>query len=310
MTQREILLYTAVLVVSGAVWGLSQALGKIMVSTGYMHFGLIFWQAAIGAAAMALMALLQRRRLPLHRGAIGTYFVIALLGTVIPSTTFYRSLVHLPAGIMSILISLLPMMAFPIALALGLERFALRRLAGLLAGLAGVMLLVLPEASLPDRAMLAWIPLALVGPLFYAFEGNYVARFGTAGVDPLRVLLGASLVSAVLVLPLALATGQFISPFRSFGAPEWSLVGVSVANVFVYAAYVWLVGQAGAVFSMQVSYLVTGFGILWAMTILGERYSPWIWASLGLVMLGVLLVQPRRNEAVAPAAPIGETGPH
>jgi len=309
MTRRDMALYTAVLVLAGAGWGLSQSLGKIAVSTGHAHYGLIFWQTVIGAATMAVVTIAQGRTLPLNRAALRTYAVIALLGTLVPSVSYFKSLVHLPAGIMSIVISLVPMMAFPIALGLGLERFAFRRLVGLLAGFAGVMLLVLPEASLPDRAMLVWIPLALVGPLFYAFEGNYVAYFGTAGIDPFRVLLGASIAAALMVLPMALATGQFISPFRSYGAPEWSLIGFSVMNVFIYASYVWLVLRAGAVFAMQVSYLVTGFGVLWAMLILSERYSPYIWAALGMVLLGVMLVQPRRNAAVAEAAPIGETGP-
>ena len=103
-------------------------------------------------------------------------------------------------------------------------------------------------------------------------------------------------------------TGQFISPFRAYGLPEYAFIICSAMNVFLYAGYVWLVGRAGAVFAMQVSYLVTGFGMIWGMAILSESYSPYIWAAMALVLLGVLLVQPRRNEAVAPVTPIGETG--
>ena len=47
-----------------------------------------------------------------------------------------------------------------------------------------------------------------------------------------------------------------------------ALVSASVVHVLVYATYVWLVGQAGAVFTAQVSYLVTGFGLLWAWLLL------------------------------------------
>ena len=54
-----------------------------------------------------------------------------------------------------------------------------------------------------------------------------------------------------------------------------------------------MVGRAGPVFTGQVSYLVTGFGVLWAMLLLGERYSLWIWAAMGLMAIGLLLVQPR-----------------
>ncbi|WP_121061976.1 DMT family transporter [Chachezhania antarctica] len=291
--------FLGVLVLLGAGWGATQPLAKISVSTGYGHFGLMFWQAAIGSAFMWILVLLRGRPVPLNARALTFCAFIAMIGTAIPNTTQFMAVKHLPSGIMSILLSLIPMIAFPISLALGLERFALRRFLGLTVGLCGVLILVLPDASLPDPAMLVWIPLAMVAPIFYAFEGNFVSKWGTGGLDPIPLLAGATLITAVLVLPAAIATDQFITPFQPFGAPEWAIVGSAIINVAVYAAYVWLVGQAGAVFAAQVSYLVTGFGVFWAMLVLGERYSPYVWIALVLVLCGIALVQPRKNAALA-----------
>ena len=44
-------------------------------------------------------------------------------------------------------------------------------------------------------------------------------------------------------------------------------------NVLAYSGYVWLVAHAGSVFASQIAYLVTGFGVVWSMLLLGERYS-------------------------------------
>lgn len=291
----------------GAGWGLTQPLTKLAVSTGHGHFGLIFWQLVIGAVLMAVIAMATGRRLPLTRRALRVYAIIAVIGTVMPNTASYQAAVHLPSGVLSILLSLIPMMAFPIALGLGLERFSLRRLAGLVLGLVGVGLLVLPQASLPDAAMVAWVPVAILASLCYAFEGNYVARWGIAGLDPVQVLLGASALGAVMVLPLMLGTGQWISPWRTYGVAEWALVASSSVHVLVYTAFVWLVGRAGSVFAVQVSYLVTGFGVIWAMLLLGERYAPMIWAAMGLMMAGMALVQPRPKAVLAPDMGIGES---
>ncbi|MFU8863537.1 MAG: DMT family transporter [Rhodobacterales bacterium] len=291
----------------GAGWGITQPLTKLAVSTGHGHFGLIFWQLVIGAMLMAVIALATGRRLPLTRAALRVYVVIALIGTVLPNTASYQAAVHLPSGVLSILLSLIPMMAFPIALGLGLERFRLRRLAGLGLGLGGVALLVIPEASLPDPAMVIWVPVAVIASLCYAFEGNYVSRWGTAGLDPVQVLLGASAIGAVITLPLMLASGQWISPRAPYGVAEWALIGSSTVHVLVYTAFVWLVGRAGAVFAVQVSYLVTGFGVIWAMLLLGERYAPLIWVAMALMMAGMALVQPRPKAALAPLPPIGES---
>ena len=288
--------FLLILTALGAGWGATQPLTKIAVSTGYQPWGLIFWQMVIGAGLMAVVSAVRRKPLPLRREALKICLIIALVGTLLPNTASYRAIAHLPSGVISILLSLVPMMAFPVALALRLEKFRPLRLAGLSFGLTGVLLLVVPEASLPDPAMLVWVPVALIAPACYAIEGNYVARWGTEGLDAIQVLYGASLAGAVLVLPLAIGSGQFISPVKPWGAPEWSLVASSVIHVVVYAGYVWLVGKAGPVFAVQVSYLVTGFGVFWAMTMLGENYSQWIWAALAIILMGVFMVQPRSRD--------------
>lgn len=284
-----------ILIAMGAGWGMTQPLSKIAVSTGHQHFGLIFWQQTIGAVLMAVVILLRGATLPLTAGALRVYVILALLGTIIPNAASYQAIAHLPSGVVSILLSLVPMLAFPMALGLGLERFSLLRLMGLLAGLAGVLMLVLPETSLPDRAMLGWIPIALIAPLFYALEGNYVGKWGIGDLDPVQALFGASVVGALIALPLALAGGQFIVPPLPLGAPEWALIASSIIHVGAYASYVWLIGHAGTVFAAQVGYLVTGFGVFWAILMLGESYAPTTWLAMALVFLGVFLVQPRKG---------------
>jgi drug/metabolite transporter (DMT)-like permease len=294
MSQRWF--YVMVLILMGMGWGSTQPLGKIAVSSGHQHFGLIFWQLVIGALVLGSVLLLQRKTVPINRHSVFFAIVIALIGTIIPNSTFYYSVSHLPAGIMSILISTVPLMAFPIALMLGTDRFSLTRMLGLLCGLLGVVLIAAPSGALPDAAMVAFLPIALIGPLFYAFEGNYVARFGTAGMDAVQAMFLASFIGAMITLPLALGTGQFIDPLMPWTKAEWALIASSTIHCFAYASYVWLAAKVGAVFASQTSYIVTGTGVLWAMLLLGERFSPWVWAALAVMMVGLTLVKPREKQ--------------
>lgn len=309
MRQQSAFLFL-VLALMGAGWGLTQPLSKIAVSEGYRHFGLIFWQLVIGAVALGVVQTLRRVSFRRDPPALVVYVVIALVGTIIPNSAGYEAIRHLPSGLISILLALVPMFAFPFAMALGNERFAVSRFLGLCLGLAGVLLIVGPEASLPERAMIAFVPIALIASLCYGLEGNIVARWGTAGLSPLEVLLGASTVGAILTLPLALATGQFIDPRPPWGLPDAAFLLASLIHVTVYTTYVWMVGRAGPVFAVQVSYLVTGFGVLWAILILGESYSGWVWSAMGVMMIGMFLVQPRLNAAEPLEAPekTGEAG--
>ncbi len=283
----------------GAGWGLSIPLSKIAVDGGLQPLGLIFWQVLIGAILLGAIIYMRGEKFHFEWRHLKLYVLIALLGTIVPNTAGFTAAQHLPAGVLAITISMVPMFAFPIALWMGLDRFQWLRFAGLVAGLVGVALLVLPEASLPTRAVAAFIPLAMVGPLCYGIEGNYVSKFGTEGLDPMQTLFGASLIGVFLSAPLAIGAGQWVNPVAGFGKAEAAMIGSSVIHAVVYSGYVWLVGRAGSVFAAQVSYLVTITGIGWAMLLLDEVYSPYIWAALALMLVGMFLVQPRKEEALA-----------
>ncbi|MDF1728322.1 MAG: DMT family transporter [Sulfitobacter sp.] len=293
MTGREALFYSVCLILIGAGWGITMPMTKISVSTGYGHFGLIFWQLVIGVALMGLICLVRGTTLRRDPGALWVYLVIALVGTVFPNTLSFQAAVHLPSGIMSLLLSAIPMFAFLIALPLGNDQFRFRRLVGLVLGLIGVLIIIAPRVDLGLEIPLFWASLYLLVALFYAFEGNYVARWGTAGLDPFQVMLGASLLGLVLITPLMIGQGQYIAPVWPPDRVQGAHILASVVHVLVYAGYVWLVGRTGATFAAQVSYLVTGFGLLWAFLILGEGYAMTLWLALGFMFAGMYFVQPR-----------------
>lgn len=288
------------LILLGVGWGLTTPLSKIAVDGGYRDFGLIFWQSVIMIAVLGATALIRRKGLIWGGAQMRVYVLIALIGTVLPNAASYTAYIHLDAGIMAILISLVPIFALPVALALGLERLSVKRLFGLVLGLAGVLFLILPGQDAIGGVAWWWIPVALIASLMYAFEGNLVARFGMAGLDALQALLGASVVSLVVSAPMMLVTGSWIDPLPPYGLPDAALVLSSLIHAFVYSGYVWLVGAAGSIFAVQVGYIVTLSGVFWARLLLGETYSPWVWAALALVLVGVFLVQPKPALRVAP----------
>jgi len=303
--QRSPVLYLWLLFM-GAGWGLSIPLSKIAVSSGHQPFGLIFWQLTIVVGVLGMVCAWRRKPLVVGRQYWRLFFMVALCGAVLPDIFYYISAARLPAGVMSIIISCVPMFPLPIALLLKNEQFSWRRISGLSLGLAGIFLLAGPEASLPDKAMAAFVPVALLAPVLYATEGNLVAKWGTQDLDSVQTLLSASLLGVIIVFPISLATGQWINPLQSFGKPEFALIGAAVIHGIVYSNYVWLVGKAGSVFAAQTAYLVTGFGVVWSMVLLSERYSNYIWAALGIMLIGIFLVQPRIREALDPDLSIDE----
>lgn len=290
----------------GAAWGLTLPLSKIAVSTGHPPLGLVVWQLVIAIVVLALINAFRRRPIRFRRYHAPMFLFISLTGNLLPTVIWFITAVHLPAGILAIILSLVPMFALPVALAMRLEAFQWLRLGGVFCGALAIVLLLGPEASLPEPGQYWWLLLALISPLCYGIEGNGVAKMGLGGLDSVQMLLGATLVSLAVALPITLASGQGLDIFIRWGDAELALVATSVLTTIAYAGYVWLVGRAGSVFATQVSYLVTGFGVVWSILLLGERYAGWVWLALAVMLIGLFLVRPRPPESLAETATEGE----
>jgi drug/metabolite transporter (DMT)-like permease len=291
------LLPVIALVAAGAGWGLTLPLLRIAVSTGYPPFGLLLWHQLIMAAVLGL--LMPVMRLPLFPAGrhVERFVAVSLFGAVLPGYFTFLTAAGLPAGVRSLVVAIVPMFVLPLALALGFEKPDARRALGVVLGAAAIALIAMPGAELPPTASLGLILLALIAPLSYAVEANYLSWRGSGGLHPFQLLFGASLVGIALVLPLAAATDQLVWPRHGWGLVEAAVLVSGVLNALAYAGYVWLVGRAGSLFASQVAYLVTGFGVLWSMILLGERYSAWVWAAFALMLVGVALVQPSGGRA-------------
>ena len=219
------------LIVIGATWAMTMPLTKIAVEAGYGTFFLLVAGRGLGFLFLTALLLLRRVEFPDMRRNPSLFLWVGVLGTILPGTASVTAFSALPAGIVSIIISLVPIFNLPLALLFGMER------------------------------------------------------------------------PAVLVcLVLAIATGQFTGLPSEFGTAEWAIIGTGLCDSLAYLGYIWLVGRAGSVFAAQVAYTSTGFGVAWSMLLLGERYALTVWLALGLILLGIALVQPRRGDAQPKAA--------
>lgn len=289
-------LAVATLIALGATWGLAVPLMRVAVSTGYQPLGILVWQSAIAAAV--LLPLLRALRLPLafERRHLGLFAIVAFFGAGLPGYFSFLTAAWLPAGVRAIIIAAVPMFALPMAIAIGAERPDARRALGVLLGSAAIAMIALPGGGVGGEvgAIAAGAVLvALISPLSYAIEATYLACRGPGGLHPFQLLFGTSILILAVCWPLAEATGQRPPHGWPWGAAEWAVVISGVLNALAYSGYVWLIGQAGSVFASQIGYLVTGFGVLWSMALIGERYGAGLWLALALMLAGVALVQPR-----------------
>jgi drug/metabolite transporter (DMT)-like permease len=71
---------------------------------------------------------------------------------------------HLPAGVLGVLPTTSVVLTYALSVAVRLDRFDTMRVAGLAIGLAGILLILLPRASLPapDQTVCVLVGLTLV----------------------------------------------------------------------------------------------------------------------------------------------------
>ena len=281
----------------GVCWGLTIPLTKIAVDAGHHPLGLIFWQLLIGGVVLGGYLLANRETVSLSARSIRYFLLIAVIGTLVPNTFSLLAIQQLPAGIMAIVISTVPMVSLAIAVLARIEAFSWVRSLGVLIGVCALMLIALPDASLPDPTKAPWLLVAMIAPLCYAVEGNFVAVRSPPDLSPIATLFGASCVGVIVLLPIVWPLGMGVSLTTRWDVSHWAILASAVGHVVAYAGYLWMLRRAGAVFTSQVAYIVTLTGIAGSLLLLGERYGLTAWIAILLMFVAMSLVKPLQRDA-------------
>jgi drug/metabolite transporter (DMT)-like permease len=271
-------------------WGITYSLNRI-ATTGGVPFGAYAFWAVIGGGIILLALCAVRRDWP-HLSPIylRAYVINGLLSSAIPLGVLAVTASKVPAGVLAMQLTLIPTCTYLAALATKMERFDVLRCAGVLLGLAGVLMVLVPRTSLPSPEMALWALLGLVMPISAGFSNIVAVRIWPPGARPLPLACGFMFASAMFLLPLMLVTGEVW--FFETGADR--LAGVVIAMAAIVGlfriGYYELIRREGPLYFAMHNYLGALAGIGWAVLIFAEGYSGWIWGSLGLLFAGMALV--------------------
>jgi drug/metabolite transporter (DMT)-like permease len=304
--RRTLVLAFGLMIVGGLIWGLTFSLAKLVTGAGVHPIGLSWLQGAVGVVALLPYCLIRYGGLPLRRDYLELYIIAGALGTALPSNFLFLSASHLPAGVLAMVTSLVPLLTYGIAIVFGAELFRRRRVVGIVLGFVAVMMIILPEASLPEPAMAVWVLIALIAPISYSSENVYLALRRPPASDPIILLCGMLIAGTIMLTPLVWYTDTWVELWRPWTEIEWWTMLLIAINVAGYLMFLELIVIAGPLFAAQTGYFVTASGVVFGIIIFGEQHSAWIWVALGVLFTGVALVNPRAAENRE--SPIDETG--
>jgi len=282
---------------AGIIWGATFSLALIATAEGAHPLALSAWQVVLTGAFFGVARLFSRFSLFRLRH-LRHYLVLALVGITAPNLFYYYAAPHLSAGILAITISTVPLFTYALMLLLRFESMVLRRLAGIVLGMIAIVLLVTPDQGLGGADASLWILLVFVCALLYAIENVYIGRGVDPRIDIRELLFGSNLVASSIQFPLAIYLGVDES-WRWLASPAGlAIAGIAIGSGFAYAMFFYTIKSAGPVFASQCAYAVTISGVIWGIIVFSEQHSIWVWISVTVMLLGLVLVTPDEEAKV------------
>ncbi len=277
------------------IWGASFMFIRV-ADRQFDPSALVWFRMLFGCAVLVPVALVAvgRKGLRQARAAWVTIVLVGLINTAIPFTLFAWAETRIDSSLAAILQAAAPIFTVLIAVRFTHERVSGIRWAGILAGFAGVALLVGSPGKGGTLASLA----VVLAALCYAVGSTISSRVLT-GTEPLVIAAGSSVVAAIIVTPFGVTHLPAAVPGwkESASVVTLGVVGTGLAYIIMFA----LLRSAGPSRTILVTYLIPGVALLYGVLLLGEPLEAVYVAGLGLILVGVMLAGRRERPARAPA---------
>ncbi len=162
-------------------------------------------------------------------------------------------------------------------------------LAGLVTALAGVGMLVSTSVKFSSTALLG-DAFGLITALFYAWYLLTVKGLRDRGVATLRLMAVTTAITALVLLPVALATGEQMLPVSAEG--WWKLVGIAlISHACGQGLIAYALAHLPASFSSVSLLLQPVMAGVFAWVLLGEPLVALQIAGGGVVLVGIYLAR-------------------
>lgn len=275
----------ALLLVLATLWGASYAFIRVAVAT-IPPITLIAGRTAIAGVLLLVIMHWRGVRMPRDAATWRRFLFQACLNSVIPWTMIAWGERTLDAGLATILNSTSPIFTFFLTLAVsGHEALTSRKLFGVIAGMAGICLIVGVQALAGFGEQLTAQIVTVAAAICYA--GAAIFSRGFKGLDPMAPAAGSLLCGAAILIPVGLVVEQpwTLAPSTNSLLALPGLAVFSTAAAFVI--YFRLIQTLGSVGTTAQAYLRVPLGVALGVLFLGEHLSPTAWIGLACVVVGV-----------------------
>lgn len=294
-------------VLCGIVWGSSFLFMKVAL-TGISPGQVVWSRLILGGLTLGLFVALRGDPLPRRVRVWLHMTVLAISFCVVPFLLFSWAQQHVTSGLASIYNATTPIMTAVMAWAVfRVEKLKPAQIAGILVGIAGVMVIIAPWQGL-DLSQSLIAQLAILGATAcYGFSLAYMRRFASdTGMSALVFsFLNIGIAAAIMA---ALTPVVALSPVR---LDPWIIGSVVLLGCLgTGVAYIWnqnALRAWGPTRASTVTYITPVVGVALGILVLGEEVTWNEPVGALVVFAGILLAQDRlrltrRGVALSPAS--------
>jgi drug/metabolite transporter (DMT)-like permease len=283
----------AMLIALSVLWGGSFFFNGVAVRE-LPPFVIVFSRVAIAALVLHAAMRIAGKSLPRERTVWLAFLGMGVLNNVVPFSLIVWGQSQIASGVASILNATTPLFTVLVAHAFTSdERLTPMRAAGVVAGFAGVAVMIGAGKAFGDVPVLAYAA-CLGAALSYGFSGVYGRRFRAMGIAPIAVATGQLTMSSLLLFPVMLIADRPWALPLPGGDTILAVVALAtVSTALAYILFFRILAGAGATNISLVTFLIPPSAILLGIAFLGEVLLPRHVAGMALIGFGLVLVDGR-----------------
>jgi len=292
----------ALLIGGGIAFGSVFSANRIAFEAGLPFISYSFWQSLFAGLGLLIVSVPMRALPPVTRAHLRVYGLTAAIGFSVPLLALTFVAGKVPPGVISLTLTLTPSFTYLFALALRSDRWRLMSAGGIVFGLAGVLVIIVPRESLGTGIAAGWLLLAMAAPLGYALNNVMIPFIRPPATTSMQLSTGVLLTSTLILFPVMLIIDGPVLPTEFSGAAIWATIWAAAADVAIFMCLFEIIRRAGPVFFAQLNYVSVAASVIWAFLIFGDTFTVWVWGAIALMAVGLGFANKGANESMREAA--------
>lgn len=294
--QPALFFHVFLLLLAALIYGAIFPVNRFAAEAGWQPLSFAFQQALCAGLVLMIAGLPAGIRPGLTASHIGAYVAIGGLVVGLPMGLLVAAASHLDASVVTLVLCLSPIFTLFIGSLLGIERFSRNMLIGMLLGIVGIAVIVVPQSAVLREGTWGWFILSLGAPVMFATANNLAKYMRPPATHSLAMASGTLIGAAAVALAVLLVFGETMILPPLAPAQLWPLAAAAAINAAFFYLFFEAIRIMGPARFSFFNYLAVAAGVIWSMIAFREQPASLYWLAILIMFGGMYLALSKKAE--------------